>query len=596
VHGGESSESGDAAQADPRALRGNVSLVMSRLAHLVLVIAVSAGAASASAQAPPIHDTGLRGQLLAPDGKPVSSGSVVLQTTTRRYTAAIDATGEFRVVPEAPGDHQLFIGVPNLAPSRVAVNVPPSRTAMLPRIQLAPPTYFRVRLITPEGEPVTAPRFRRQLLGLQDTFVVEPRELEPEVRTDADGNATIGPLPLGKTLLAVEAPPLAQTRLAELDVDTRGGVIDGGTVVLQPGARLHVEVIDIAGQPVANHDVVFEDAAQPSPLATRPGRTAADGRVMFDRVSAGRYRLRARLPARCGGQTLSVARIVEVPARGRVGTRLVLGGSLTITVSSPLGALSGLVISASPESGDLARPEISRVPQLFGTRPRLPASTSCTETTDANGRVTFENFPPGAARVDIRLPNSTFSRRVIVPEKRVELALAIPDGILPVRVINAATKRPIGNATVRWTSGGSRVEGRTVASGDALLESTGAAGGTVEAFADGYDAFQARLGGAAVDAYEVALTPSRPTALNVRVVNVRGEPVSNAVIGVFPQGPREIAQIAVTDARGAVTFVDAPSGALRVTVSADGFAPGHLQVAAEQRGELVLRLTTADQR
>jgi hypothetical protein len=99
-----------------------------------------------------------------------------------------------------------------------------------------------------------------------------------------------------------------------------------------------------------------------------------------------------------------------------------------------------------------------------------------------------------------------------------------------------------------------------------------------------------------VDAYEVALTPSRPTALNVRVVNVRGEPVSNAVIGVFPQGPREIAQIAVTDARGAVTFVDAPSGALRVTVSADGFAPGHLQVAAEQRGELVLRLTTADQR
>jgi len=50
------------------------------------------------------------------------------------------------------------VSVPGLAPYRVALTVPDSRSLRLPVIRLAPGAYFRVRLVTPAGKPILANR------------------------------------------------------------------------------------------------------------------------------------------------------------------------------------------------------------------------------------------------------------------------------------------------------------------------------------------------------------------------------------------------------------------------------------------------------
>jgi hypothetical protein len=76
--------------------------------------------------------------------------------------------------------------------------------------------------------------------------------------------------------------------------------------------------------------------------------------------------------------------------------------------------------------------------------------TACRDTTDGEGRVTLNGFPPGPARLDVRLRNSTYVRRVNVPENGRELTIGIPDGFLAVRVTGAAGNHPVAAAALTW--------------------------------------------------------------------------------------------------------------------------------------------------
>lgn len=60
---------------------------------------------------------------------------------------------------------------------------------------------------------------------------------------------------------------------------------------------------------------------------------------------------------------------------------------------------------------------------------------------------------------------------------------------------------------------------------------------------------------------------------------------------LFPANPLEVGHVAVTDARGVVSFSDAPPGALRLVASADGFIPAVMQVSDDNRSGVVLKLS-----
>jgi hypothetical protein len=167
----------------------------------------------------------------------------------------------------------------------------------------------------------------------------------------------------------------------------------------------------------------------------------------------------------------------------------------------------------------------------------------------------------------------------------------LPEGLLPVRVINALKNEPVSGAVIRWTGGGARVEARSSADGHALLEAVGATGGTLEVSASGYRGTSVRLAEAPASLYEVAIVPAPALGLQARVITPSGEPIANAVVDSSLESPSAVSHIAVTDAKGTARFlVDTPVGTLRMTASADGFVTAMTRVPEDGRGDIVVTL------
>jgi len=128
---------------------------MSALVTLVLLL-INVAMSVTSITAAPVEqavaaEPGVSGYVLGPDGAPVSGGTVVAQSGFISARAAIDSAGRFRVVTARSGSSLFVVNVPGLAPYRVAVTVPDSRSLRLPVVRLVPGSYYRVRLVSEIG-------------------------------------------------------------------------------------------------------------------------------------------------------------------------------------------------------------------------------------------------------------------------------------------------------------------------------------------------------------------------------------------------------------------------------------------------------------
>ena len=552
---------------------------------LVLANAVAPVPAASGAQPPPVvDDPGVSGYVLAPDGTPVSGGTVVAQSGIFPTTASIERTGRFRLVPARSGLQQFLVSVPELVPYRIDVTVPASRSLRLPVIRLATGAYFRVRLVSPLGEPIIAPQLRRRLFDLSGKPMFDGIGDRISDPTDSDGAVTIGPLPRGVMTVAVDMPSFAQTRLPDLNFGDATKIVDGGTIAIQqPGAVLHVDVLDGTGTPVPNHEVHVDDVRPRSPLAFRPVRTNQQGRATFDRLATGRYRVSATAAERCANVLLTASRVVAVSGSGTVETPLVVGGRATFRITSPLGPARGVLISASPN-----------VPPPPPPSPFPYRSTSfgCRGATDADGRVTLTNFPPGPAHLDVHMANSTYVRQIDVPPDGREVAIVIPEGFLPVRVVKALNNQPVPGATITWTGSGGRVEATPTASGDALLEGVGTTAGTLAVSAQGYQPAEEQLTEPPGIPHSVALRPLPPAVnLRLRVLTTSGEPLPKAVVELISANPTAVPRVAVTDAKGVVAFSDVPSGSIQLIASAEGFVTSTMRIEEDRTREVVFTLS-----
>src|SRR5438093_79075 len=173
-----------------------------------------------------------------------------------------------------------------------------------------------------------------------------------------------------------------------------------------------------------------------------------------------------------------------------------------------------------------------------------------------------------------------------------EVAVAIPEGFLPVRVVNALKNQPVAGATITWTGSGARVEAAATAAGEALLEGVGTAGGTLAASAHGYEPAQEQLTEPPGVLHTIALMPVPPTPnVRTRVIATSGEPLRNAVVELISASPAEVPRVAVTDAKGVVTFPDVPSGSLQLIASADGFPTSTQRIEEDRTTEVVVTLS-----
>ena len=568
------------------------------LAVLLLISALGLAAQrETSAHAQSIQDdAGLSSYVLAPDGEPVSTGTVVLRSRSRQFTTSIEPTGRFRLRPEGADASELQVIVPGFAVYRVNVTVPPSKTLKLPVIRLAPATYFRVQPVSASGEPIAVSRVVRRSVDITGMPVSDLPGQNPEIAADADGTLTMGPLPRGITALALVTPGLAPTRLPDVYVTGRDPLLDAGKIVVDSGATLQVDIVDATGAPVPAHDVFLEDLRPLSPLSLPPVRTDAAGRATFDHIATGQYRVRTFAAKRCNMRTLAIARVVRVSERGTFLVRIVADGSARIRLTAPFGPRVGAQVTVSPdpfESEPL--PGLRIAPESIVQQRLVTGSyvseTSCSGVTDGNGQLVLPNFPPGPARVYVSLPNSRYIARVAIPDDGREVGVSVPEGLLQVLVTNAITKRPVSGSTIAWTSGGARIEARAVASGDALLEGIGPTPGMLLVEATGYDRVQMKLAEPPPTIYEVPLTPVPPSTLEARVIAHSGEPLAHAVVKLTPQNPLDTQQVAVTDATGVVRFVDVPRGSLQLSAAADGFATEAVQLSDDARSGVTLTLS-----
>ena len=118
--------------------------------------------------------------------------------------------------------------------------------------------------------------------------------------------------------LAVDMPLFAQTRLPDVNFGDATKSVDGGTIAIQqPGAVLHVDVLDGTGAPVPNHEVHIDDPRPRSPLTFGPVRTNQQGRATFDRLATGRYRVWTTAADRCANVVLTTLRVVAALVTAR---------------------------------------------------------------------------------------------------------------------------------------------------------------------------------------------------------------------------------------------------------------------------------------
>ena len=556
---------------------------------LVLLSVAPAPLASQPVATP---EPGISGRVLAPDGAPVTQGNVTLMTSPNNLVnATIDRTGHFRILPDGQGWRRLFISVPGFAPHRVNVTVPSSRKMTLPDFTLRDATYFHARFVTTDGEPLAAGGLRKRSIDRDGLTILDPLDHVRE-QVEPDGSITIGPLPVGRMLMAFDRQPFAQTRLRDIDVNGTRKVIEGGTIPIASGAQLHVEIVDGAERPVPRHEVWLGDAVLPSLLAFQPVKTNEQGRAVFDRLASGRYRVWTKTLDRCAGRDLTMSRLVSVGGSGATRARLVIGGRATFRITTVLGPLPGRAITLAPDAPATAPWQMrfaDSLPRAGQLQMVAGSTSSCGGVTGADGRVTLTPFPPGPAQLRVHLFNSTYIARVSVPENGSEKSIAIPDGLTPVHVSDQIGHHPV-TAQVIWVGGGGRVEAATTANGDALLEGVGKIGGTLTISAREHQTLEGKFDETPETMQEVALMPLPSARVDVRVVGSDGDAIAGAVVELLARGPGDVAEFVAADAKGIATFLDVPAGPQQFGAHAEGFASSTVRVAEDARVSIVITL------
>jgi hypothetical protein len=529
------------------------------------------------------------GRLLSAHGLAIATGAA----SARRVEAdpddepatvvATDPEGAFHFLDLPAGRYVVTLRATGHTAQRLRIDVPHAASVALPPIQLSPECHVRARFVSPAGSPVQVTRVVGRSFDLRGAPLSDARGEWTPVAVEDGGTVLIGPLQRGITVLGIDVPGLARTRLPDVRVSGADAIIDVGTVVVTRGADLQVRVVDASGAPQEHVRVRAVDTAPLSLVGLVHGETNAEGIVSFDRLGRGTYRLVADGDFPCGRSAPRAERLVDIPAEGARQERLVIGGAaVTIRVTRQGAPVSGAPVTLEPvrpttrrpawlASASWAGPDVA--PYAEWTR------TYCTGPTDGEGRVALSNVPFGPTRVTVALPSASWSTVVSIPIGGRAFRVDVPGEAVAVRVSRDDTGAPVPDADVGWEGTLGTVRARATAAGDALLDAVARAPGRLNVTAEGFRPHERDLHAFPDGPLEVRLTPAPSPQVVVRVSDSGGTPIPNAVVYVDLQDGAEDDAAATTGPDGEARFEVQRPNAVRVTAWAPGYTRASIAVA-----------------
>ncbi len=261
----------------------------------------------------------LRGEVVDPDGLPVSGANVSARLST------VDAFGLGLVALSAEDGRFELPGVPatylqgtqtvsasarGFASGHDALD--PARESRELRIELVPGFTLRGRCVTAEGDPV-----HHALVSIRGGGTEQ---------TAKSGHFQLAGVPLqGGPVVIV---PLAHAPRLLDETSSTGADVDLGDVVLSPGEPVDGIVVDAEGKPLAGARIQLRSADLA--VVVRSAVADAEGRFELIAVGSGNHRLIAQ-HARGDGTSPISATLDDVRAGAR-DVRVVMTGALYLTV------------------------------------------------------------------------------------------------------------------------------------------------------------------------------------------------------------------------------------------------------------------------
>lgn len=385
------------------------------------------------------------------------------------------------------------------------------------------------------GEPIANPQVFRESNELSGFDVREMRRGSAPYVGGRDGRIAIEGLPYGVVRLALDTPPYARTRIAELEAVEAASEIDLGTLNIGRGATLHLFVRDREDDPRPNTLVRLDQGPGISPVKEVAERTDEEGRALLDRLGPGRYRVRVGSTGYANGPPELACEWFTVEGGGDVRKDIVVGGvDVRLAVASgdaPLAHHNVSITADVPPSEQ--RGAVASISSAAGVRllnaPFRPVARGAT---DAEGRVTLRDVHIGPSRLSVSFSgNVTWSSPLAVPERSLDLTVIVPDTSATMLVRDERTLEAVRAVSVAWNGGGGVNVQSFQPAADGTVTLSGlpnGAGKLTVSSSLSYETFVLSLETPASIPTEVLLKPIEPSTVHGQIVGDDGRPLKDA--------------------------------------------------------------------
>ena len=397
----------------------------------------------------------------------------------------------------------------------------------------------------------------------------------PSSPTSAEGTFKIQGLKSGRVGLLVKAPHHLDKTIPDVEV-REGQVHDKVIVQLDRGNTVGGRVVDGAGKPVANAEILVRDYAQGAKEIT--GTTDGDGQFTIENIMA--------------NDSVEVA-VSHESYSGYSSEKVRVGTADLQVVLNELGTLKGVVVTPDGQPVESFTVQPQSPNEGKDPKKRLKAQTF----SPTDGSFEYHGVPGGVYTVYIRSPQYsavTLSGVKVGEGEAVDLGqVELPvGGVVFGQVVDASTSRPIPGARVQIVQGSNRfLRADTVTGGSAANQSplqttdsdgrfkfTGLKSGTLSLKVSQSGYVSRNVDGVNPDLAEksqdLLVELESGGEITGVVLDKSGKPRGGMAVYLI-SGDAQANQTMQTDKEGKFHFSGVPSGTF--TVKAHKFGPGGTQ-------------------
>ncbi|HEY2293514.1 MAG TPA: carboxypeptidase-like regulatory domain-containing protein [Thermoanaerobaculia bacterium] len=544
----------------------------------------------------------ISGRVLDEAGSPVSRARVEALPTdepSREGAVWSRANGRFRLSALSPGRlYRLAVTQDGFAPASVMADaLSRDRPPKLVRIVLERGATVLGKVMGPEGKPV--PSAELTLMLSQQAMLSQGlpwnSSLLGKTVSDATGAFALSHLSPGRFQLRVERKGFVVLSLPDVEVPSRTAKVDLGTLTLDRGLAIEGQVVDPGGVPLPDVGVNLVSVRGSSSgfdsaffTATR---TDSEGRFRFEDLRPGaRFDVNIEHP----GYVPAAVRSVEAPTLEPLRIELKMGRILAGRVKGPAG-------EPVPKA-EISIHRVTTIRRAEGTYHE--ESTRQLGATDEEGRFRLAGIEPGTMELVVHAQGYQAARLqgLAVPEESdvegLEIVL-LKGSVLEIRALDSR-RQPVSGAWITAylagpASGGAPgfAQCRTDDEGRCRLESLDQGRYDVSARSEEHGHAEASVE-VAPGVNQRDLTFLAGARVSGKVSDEAGMPVPGAGLSLSPL-ESGAAFSATSLADGTFQFPAVSDGTYRLSGSAPDFAetaaPGDVQVAGQEVGGLVLRLS-----